>query len=203
MIPPLPLDEFKLISDASGHWGCGAYWDCEWFQLPWNNTFLDTHISAKELTPIVVATAIWGKAWKGHAILVLSDNTAVVAAINSHTLSLKKSAHLLCCLAFLTAHHQCDLHARYLPSQHNLRGIKICQSWTNATNRQPRLPITLEALLRIKEHQGIDTDSLHSFLLWVSKIRRSMRGNQRLVWLNKGPNCTRHTDWQHRQPTTP
>ena len=119
IVPPLQLDEFKLISDASGRWGCGAYWESEWFQLPWNNAFLDTHISAKELTPIVLATAIWGKAWKGHTVLVLSDNTAAVSAINSHTSSLHESAHLLRCLAFLTAHHQCDLHARYLPGRHN------------------------------------------------------------------------------------
>jgi len=119
MIPPRPLEEVKLISDASGRWGCGAFWDCEWFQLPWGSTFQDTHISAKELTPIVVATAIWGKAWRGRLIHVLSDNMAAVAAINNQTSSLKESAHLLRCLAFLTAHHQCELRAQHLPGRHN------------------------------------------------------------------------------------
>ena len=38
----------------------------------------------KELTPIITATTIWGKAWRGHLICVLSDNTAAAAAIQSH-----------------------------------------------------------------------------------------------------------------------
>ena len=81
MIPPPSMQPLTLISDASGTWGCGAYWGCDWFQLPWNSALQDTHISAKELAPIVLATAIWGKAWQGHTIQIFSDNTAAVAAI--------------------------------------------------------------------------------------------------------------------------
>ena len=119
MLPP-PTQPFTLVSDASGNWGCGAYWNLYWFQLPWNNSLVDAHISVKELAPIVLATAIWGKAWKGHTIRVLSDNTAAVAAINNGTSTLEESAHLLRCLAFLTAHHQCELKAYHLPGQHNI-----------------------------------------------------------------------------------
>ena len=49
-----------------------------------------------------------------------------------------------------------------------LRGIKMCQSRCNATAPQPRLPITPEALLRIKiywEHLGIDADKT---MLWAA-----------------------------------
>ena len=49
-----------------------------------------------------------------------------------------------------------------------LRGIKICQSRTSAVRRQPRLPITPDALLKIKatwERQGIDTDKI---MLWAA-----------------------------------
>ena len=41
------------------------------------------HISAKELTTIVTATTTWGKAWRGHLICVLLDNTAA-AITKSH-----------------------------------------------------------------------------------------------------------------------
>jgi len=58
--------------------------------------------------------AIWGKAWRGHLIHVLSDNMAAVAATNNQTSLLQESAHLLRCLAFLTAHHQCELRAQWL-----------------------------------------------------------------------------------------
>ena len=44
---------------------------------------------------------------------------AAVAVINNQTSTLKESAHLLQCLAFLTAHHQWELRAQYLPGRHN------------------------------------------------------------------------------------
>jgi len=49
-----------------------------------------------------------------------------------------------------------------------LRGIKIRQSKSSTTNHQPRLPITPEALLRIKntwEREGLDNDKV---MLWAA-----------------------------------
>jgi len=49
-----------------------------------------------------------------------------------------------------------------------LWGIRMCQSKSNTTSRQPRLPITPEVLLRIKarwERQGIDADKT---ILWAA-----------------------------------
>jgi len=66
-------------------------------------------MSTKEL-----AAAIWGKAWKGCIIRVLPDNMAAVAAINDGTSTVERSAYLLRCLAFLTAHHQCELKAYHI-----------------------------------------------------------------------------------------
>ena len=119
MIPLPKLQPFVLVSDASGNWGCGAYWNSSWFQLQWDNSISEAHISAKELAPIVLATAIWGRAWRGHTIRVQSDNTAAVAAINNQTSTVVESAHLLRCLAFLTSHYQCNLEASHIPGQHN------------------------------------------------------------------------------------
>jgi len=48
MIPAGPLEDIKLISNASGCWGCGFYQGYEWDQLPWKNTFQDVLISAKK-----------------------------------------------------------------------------------------------------------------------------------------------------------
>jgi len=49
----------------------------------------------------------------------LLDNTAAVAANNNQASPVEDSAHLLCCLAFLMAHYQCDLEANHIPGQHN------------------------------------------------------------------------------------
>ena len=57
MLPP-PTQPFTLVSDASGKWGCSTYWNSYWFQLQWNNSLVDAHISVKELALIVLAIAI-------------------------------------------------------------------------------------------------------------------------------------------------
>ncbi len=49
-----------IASDASGSWGCGAFWDNAWFQLPWTEEWTPWSIAAKELIPIVLACTIWG-----------------------------------------------------------------------------------------------------------------------------------------------
>ena len=54
--------EVTLTSDASGSWGCGAYWGTKWFQLAWSSasgsSSQDTNIATKELVPIVIAPAM-------------------------------------------------------------------------------------------------------------------------------------------------
>ena len=72
----------KIICDASGSWGCGAFQQ-QWLQLPWPETWARMNIAVKELLPIVLAATVWGHNWAGHHILFLSDNMAVVAALNS------------------------------------------------------------------------------------------------------------------------
>ena len=51
-----------IVSDASGSWGCAAYWNSEWFQVAWSNypEFEMAPIPAKELLPILIAAALWG-----------------------------------------------------------------------------------------------------------------------------------------------
>ena len=62
--------EVVLTSDASGSWGCGAWWESRWFQLQWQGLGETANygITAKELLPIVVAVACWGKEWQGKAV---------------------------------------------------------------------------------------------------------------------------------------
>ena len=111
--------DLSVTSDASGSWGCGAFWGAEWFQLEWAGLLQEAHIAIKELVPVVIATAIWGNQWRGKTVQVLSDNTAVVTAINKNTTRLKESAHLLRCLAFMSASFQCQLRASHIPGSHN------------------------------------------------------------------------------------
>ena len=53
--------QFECTSDASGVWGCGAWCGSAWFQLKWDQVAASWDISAKELLPIVLASAVWGR----------------------------------------------------------------------------------------------------------------------------------------------
>jgi len=175
MLPPPVMQTHTLVSDASGSWGCGAFWGHHWFYLPWNNAFQDTHISAKELAPIVLATAIWGKAWHGYTIQVLSDNTAAVAAINNGTSTLEESAHLLRCLAFLTAHHQCEIVARHIPGQHNVLADALSRNNIELfrmlhPQAQPWPAVLPEQLIRLLIIEQPDWTSQRWTELWTATL---------------------------------
>ena len=66
-----------ITSDASGSWGCGAFHVNEWFQMQWDSHTPPLHITIKELLPVVIATATWGRNWVGKTVRALCDNMAV------------------------------------------------------------------------------------------------------------------------------
>ncbi len=112
--------EHVLTSDASGHWGCGAWYLSKWFQLQWSERTAHLHIAAKELIPIVIAAVIWGTAWKGGRVVARCDNAAVVAVVNSRY---SRDAHLmqmLRCLFFIEAHFQFQMEATHIPGTENI-----------------------------------------------------------------------------------
>ena len=71
-----------ITSDTSGGWGCGAWWGHKWFELRWSGLIRDAYITIKELVPIVLAAAVWGKEWQGQSVQARCDNSAVVAILN-------------------------------------------------------------------------------------------------------------------------
>lgn len=111
--------ECMLTSDASGSWGCGAWYNDMWFQSQWEERLREWHIAAKELTPILIASIIWGKEWKGAKVTVRCDNAAVVAVINSRSCRDKVLMQMLRCLFFAEAHFQFKMMAIHLPGIHN------------------------------------------------------------------------------------
>ena len=111
------------VSDASGSWGCGAFLpdhpSPSWFQLPCPNHWADEHIAAKEMVPVVVAAALWGRAWSNQRVHFRSDNSQVVAAILSGTSRHRTLAHLTRCLFFLAASFQFTSSASHIPGHLN------------------------------------------------------------------------------------
>ena len=109
LIPPEePLWVISTDAYASGSWGCGALLsDRQWFQLQSPPSWEAVHIAAKEMAPILVAVAVWGKKLLGQSILVRSDNMAVVAtALRTGDCQDQLLMHLIRCLHFFLAHFQ-------------------------------------------------------------------------------------------------
>ena len=103
-----------ITSDASGGWGCGAYTDNKWFMLQWGVAVANSHITVKELIPIVIAAAIWGPEWRGQTVQARCGNSAVVAIVNSGSSKNAEAMHLARCLAFITAKFECDIVATHI-----------------------------------------------------------------------------------------
>ena len=109
-----------ITSDASGSWGCGAFTSTgEWFQLKLPETWSDIHITVKELLPIVLGVAVWGRAWRGYKVTCLCDNTAVVAIVNSGRSRMDRVMHLMRSLTFFLARWGVSLSCTYLPGVDN------------------------------------------------------------------------------------
>ena len=96
--------QVQLMSDASGSWGCGAYISHgQWFQMQLPESWLDVHITIKELLPIILVVAVWGGRWQGLSASCRCDNAAVVSIVNSGRSKVDRAMHLMRCLSFFLA----------------------------------------------------------------------------------------------------
>ena len=109
-----------VTSDASGSWGCGAFTSSgEWFQLELLESWNGVHITVKELLPIVLGAAIWGREWAGKTVRCRCDNAAAVAIINSGKSKVERAMHLMRSLFFFLASFGVVLVAEHLPGREN------------------------------------------------------------------------------------
>ncbi len=119
----------QVFSDASGTFGCGVFAPgLGWFQAIWPEDWADIDISAKEMVPIVVAAALWGHNWAGQHVRFNSDNTAVVAVLNSRTAKSPLLAHLLRCFSFYGAYFRFHSSAEHVPGVLNTAADAISRN---------------------------------------------------------------------------
>ena len=87
--------DITVMSNASGSWGCGAFWKSKWLHFPWPSSLQGLPIATKELIPIVVAAALFGHEcvkWRGVMVEFKVDNMAVVHVLNN---AYSKDQHLM------------------------------------------------------------------------------------------------------------
>ena len=126
---PALLPSVELMSDASGSWGCGAWHARSWFQLQWDARSHPLSIAEKELLPIILACAIWGRSWQGHRVVC---NQMVVACLRSRTSKVKGIMHVLRCLVFVEAHFKCSLCPAYINTTRNHLADDLSRNYSDS-----------------------------------------------------------------------
>ena len=111
--------ELSIQTDASGSWGCGAFFEGRWLQLEWSEQWFTEHIMAKELLPIVLSCAVWGSTLAQHKVLFQCDNSSVVAALQKGSAKDNTVMHLLRCLWFFVAHYNIVLMPEHIAGVDN------------------------------------------------------------------------------------
>lgn len=102
LAPPANLPQKRMASDASGLWGCGAWYGKEWYQVQWDSLLAHLPIMVKELLPIVLVGELRGHTWSNCRIACLCDNKG---SMRSGTSWKQHIMHLLRKLAFIEARH--------------------------------------------------------------------------------------------------
>ena len=136
-----------VVSDASGSWGCGAYLAGlgSWFQLPWPHDWSESSITVKELLPVVVAAAVWGREWSRKVVVFRCDNMAVVQILNAMAARDLRLTHLLSVLCFIEAHFQFEHRARHVAGRDNTAADALSRDNADAFfaifPQAPRAPV--------------------------------------------------------------
>lgn len=131
-----PLHTSMVCTDASGS-GFGAYTGIDWLCGQWEEDIhmeMDKHnhcvpspamdipvnINVRELYPILEAVWRWGHLWGNHKVQCVSDNTQVVAAINTGRSKNQVSMSLLRDIFWQSVTHNFHLVGVYLPGRDNI-----------------------------------------------------------------------------------
>ena len=98
-------DTIQVHSDASGTIGGRALTsDNKWLQVQWPASWQDVDISIKEMAPIVLSEAMWGRSLHWRRVFFYFDNMSVVLVIQRKSAKQCLLLHLLRALYSYASH---------------------------------------------------------------------------------------------------
>ena len=77
------------------------------------------NITTKELVPVVISAALWGRSWYRTRVCFHVDNLRVVAILRKYSASNEVTHHLLHCLYFYSSFFQFEFSAEHVPGLQN------------------------------------------------------------------------------------
>ena len=162
--------DFIMFTDASGHWGCGAIQAPFWFHYAWSVAWHDLAIATKEMLPIVMAVALWGRRWTKSHMLVKCDNMAVVNILHSQTSKEPVIMHLLRSLHFFLPYWDIRLWAEHVPGKENIAADELSHNLqvfhnqvSNANQEGTAIPQALVELLVSQRPDWASPNWRHKF----------------------------------------
>ena len=176
---PQSTFDCQVQTDAAGSWGCGAFYSTHWFQLRWSAEWATVGIMAKELVPIVISCAVWGKSLAKKRVEFQCDNQSLVTAINKGTAKDTLVMHLLRCLWFFTALFDIDITATHIAGINNKAADMLSRNHMRrfftvhpeALQYPTQVPVSLVSLITPQKLDWTSLSVLHQFQLTVSAIR--------------------------------
>ena len=86
----------------------------------WCGYYYQGTITTKELVPVVIAAALWGRSWHRIRICFHVDNMEVVVILRRYSAGSEVTHHLLRCLYFYSALFQFEFSAEHIPGVQNV-----------------------------------------------------------------------------------
>ena len=163
--------DYQIQTDASGTWSCGAYFNGQWFQLPWSPEWGPINIMAKELVPIVLSCAVWGSVISKSTVEFRCDNRSLVDAISKGSSRESMVMHLLRCLWFFTAMHDTHITVSHIPGAPNTSADllsrnqqeRFCLLHPQASHLPTTIPPSLISLISPSQPDWTSSSFQHNF----------------------------------------
>ena len=146
------------------------FWNGRWLQWCWPPEWAQHNIMVKELIPIVLSCAVWGRQLAGSRVLIECDNSSVVVAVTKHYTRDHTAMCLLRSLWFFAAHFDIDVKCKHIAGVDNSTADYLSRgnlhSFFHLHPQATRQPTSLpQPLLRILAAGGPD---------WTSPLFRQL-----------------------------
>lgn len=119
------LDQYPIecvFTDACNE-GAGGSFGGDWFYFNWSQDWPQAahlHINEKEVVAVAIAAYRWAPFWKNRRIIIYSDNSVTVSALNKGSCHNDSIMRCIRSLFWLSACFNFHLTARFLPGIQNI-----------------------------------------------------------------------------------
>ena len=113
-----------VFTDACNE-GAGVFFGQDWFYFNWSQDWPQAalfHINEKEIIAVALAAYRWALFWRNKHIIIYSDNSVTVSALNKGTCRNDEIMRCIRSLFWLSASFNFYLTACYLPGVRNVAG---------------------------------------------------------------------------------